>query len=88
MPPIEFGNCTSYTVSSEVRTYFVNSIKTRLSQTQKQARHQGTITWENLLSELKEVMSYTNFYDALYNHFMFHDFCIYCVCVISYCVYV
>ena len=61
-------DCTSYNIRT--MSYIANSTKTRLSQTQKQARHQGTITWNNLPSELKEPMSYTNFYDATYSHFV------------------
>ena len=61
-------HCTSYNIRAP--SYFANSMRTCLSQTQKQARHQGTIVWNNLPSELKEPMSYISFYDATYTHFM------------------
>ena len=61
-PPIEFGNCTSYNTRTPS-----NCAHSWLSQTQKHARHQGTV---NLPSELKEPMSYTNFYDATNTYFM------------------
>jgi len=65
VPPIEFGNCTSYNIRIPS-----NSSRTHLTQTQKQARHQGTIIWNNLPSVIKELMSYANFYDATYTYFM------------------
>ena len=46
VPPIEFGNRTSY--NTRTPSYFANSNRTRLSQTQKYARHQGTVVWNNL----------------------------------------
>ena len=46
VPPIEFGNCTSY--NTRTPSYFANSNRTRLSKTQKYARHQGTVVWNNL----------------------------------------
>ena len=56
VPPIEFGNYTLY--NTRTQTYFVNLNRTQLSQTQKQARRQGTLIWNNLPSGLKEPMSY------------------------------
>ena len=68
MPPIEFGNCTPY--NTRTPPYFANSNRTRLSQTQRHARYQGTVVWNNLPFGLKEPMSYTNFYNATYNYFL------------------
>jgi len=93
VPPIEFGKHTLY--STRTPSYFVNLNRTRLSQ--KQGRYQGTLIWNNLPSELKEPMSYMNFYNSIYTYFI-NDFCMqsffvllcmyvsYCVCVCVYCV--
>ena len=91
-------------ITSELHhTYFANSMRTCLSQTQKQARPQGTIIWNNLPSELKEPISYINFYDATYAHFLsllwflykffLHVYllCMYnwllCLCFVLWCVH-
>ena len=68
VPPIEFGNRTSY--NTRTPSYFANSNQTLLSQTQKYARHQGTVVWNNLPPRLKEPMSFTNFYDATNTYFL------------------
>ena len=68
VPPIEFGKCTSY--NTRTPPYFANSNRTRLSKTQKHARYQGTVVWNNLPSGFKKSMSYTNFYDATYTYFL------------------
>ena len=68
---IEFENCTLY--NTRTPTYFANLNRT---QTQKQARHQGTLIWNNLPT--KELMSYMNFYDT----YFLNDFCI----TISFCI--
>jgi len=68
VPPIEFGKRTVY--NTRTPSYFAKNLR-RLSQTQKQARYQ---IWNNLPSELKEPMSYTNFYDSTFTYFI-NDFC-------------
>ena len=68
VPPIQFGSRTSY--NTRTQPYFANSNRIRLSQTGKYARHQGIIVWNNLPSRLKELMPYTNFYDATKTFFV------------------
>ena len=62
------GNCTLHNTGTP--SYYVNLNRVQLSQTQRQVRYRGAIVWNELPSELKELMSYMNFYNATYTYFI------------------
>ena len=89
---IQFENCTLY--NTRTPSYYANLRRVRLSQTQKQGRYQGALVWNKFLSELKEPMSYMNFYNYMIFVCSFFlcllfvcSVCVYCICMYV-CMYV